>query len=580
MGFERYNALSDMKLRTMMRLLSILLLVFFGVAQVFFLFTINYNNTISRRAYLEQRCAQLKNQTDILFNNITTIANTLAYNNMVQKYAQSGPIQEALTAYTRIGILMDAVAMANADISSIFLTDFDTAHLGNVDYTTFDIKRGLTLEMEKMGWPERQLIVTLEGDEEKQLVCVTPSFERQGRRLYIVLNFNLNNFREMFNLSDAQEGWALLDQDNQTIYANEHMPEAWTGTLVEAAQDGAAAGNAGLLVVKSESTSLGWRWVIGETDGNLWMQNQGLITFTLLLDTLLVVLLFIFLWLHDRNVIRPIGRIVDFLNENHAGQKKGRLTLFSRNEIGQIAYAINRTLENMERADEEARLAQQNVYDLKIAQQQTELSALQSQINPHFLYNTLECVRGIAMVRDVPEILDISTYMADIFRYSIKGSGFVRLAQEMEIIREYIGIMQIRQNNRYQVSIEIPDELMGVNIPRMILQPIVENAVFHGLERVRRTPRLSIAGRLNAGHLEIEVTDNGAGMDENAFAALKAALRDAERGGAGLEKKCVGLVNINNRIRLTCGVGYGLTIRSCEDLGTAVLVTLPSDRIN
>lgn len=575
------DVFADMRLRTLMTLLVLLLLIFFGVAQGVFLGTINRNAYSAKQAYVQNRADQMRVQTDLLVSNITSSANALAYNDLVLKYTQTINIREALNVYNRIDLLLEAVTMANPNIEGIILTDFDTVHFGNTEGAIFTLKRRLAQELDACGWPAAQANLSLEDGNTQTLVCVTPSYERRQRRLYVVIFYNLNSFEAMLNLSNTEEeGYFLIDNGDRILYAGGALGDGRRAMLKRVALEHAR--EEALICGVSSATALKWRWAICEPAINVSAQNQGMVRFTLLMDVLLVVLLLMFLLLHDQSVNRPITRMVEFLDESCGGQGKARLNMLSRNEIGRIAQAINRMLDGMERVNEEAWHARQSVYALKIAQQQTQLNALQSQINPHFLYNTLECVRGIAMVHGVNEILDISTYMADIFRYSIKGGEYVRLEQEMEIVREYIGIMQIRQNNRYQVHIDMPQEVLSARIPRMILQPIVENAVFHGLERVCHTPCLSIEGALKGGHLELTVSDNGVGMKREELEALRRALRSTQRDGAPelASRKGIGLVNISDRIRLTCGVGYGLCINSQTDFGTTVLITLPHVHIN
>lgn len=554
--------LANVSLRTMVVTLVVLILLLFGIAQLVLIKTIDSNAVAARQAYVEDRAEQLRAQTELLVDNITSTANELAFNSIVLKFVEANRMREKLLAYNRIQVLLESVDMANPSIENAFLTDFDNVHFGNTETQSFTLKKNLVLYMKDHGWPNSQIHLLLESNHQRRLVSITPSLTFEGKRLYIVISYVLDNINTLLKMTADSERSKLLDREGALIFSYGQAEVPTTVNVINA---------------RSRNTRLGWHWEVTDTSTGVGQINQVTLRFVLALDAVLAGALLLFLILHDRAVIRPIAHLIRFLDSNTDGQGKTRLNMASGNEIGHIAQEIDHMLDGMERANTAAWNAQQNVYDLKIARQQARFNALQSQINPHFLYNTLECVCGIAVAHGVEEILDICTSMADIFRYSIKGSEYVRLKDELGIIQEYMSIMQIRQNNRYQVEINVPEEALEMLIPRMILQPVVENAVFHGLERIYHTPRLRVDARLKNEGIELMVCDNGVGMSDDALSALRVALKHAPEEGASdmADKDSIGLVNINDRIRLTCGEEYGLRIESKEGKGTSVMILLP-----
>jgi two-component system sensor histidine kinase YesM len=276
------------------------------------------------------------------------------------------------------------------------------------------------------------------------------------------------------------------------------------------------------------------------------------------------------------NITRPVSRIVGFIEQIGKGSG-GRLEMPTPNEVGIIAGYINRMLDKIEEDTAQLLKTQKQLYELELSKKQAELSALQNQINPHFLYNTLNCISSIALVNDVTEIVTISEAMVRIFRYSIKQSDLVRIRDELELVRDYMEIMNIRYQGRFSLTIEAPEPLAEQRTLKMILQPLVENAVYHGLERRNGPGSLAITvSEEGEETILIRVRDDGKGMGLEELARLRKALDGrAGSGPSPEERRSVGLFNINNRIKLMFGDGYGLSIGSRENRGTEVSLLLP-----
>ena len=210
---------------------------------------------------------------------------------------------------------------------------------------------------------------------------------------------------------------------------------------------------------------------------------------------------------------------------------------------------------------------------------ESELSALQSQINPHFLYNTLECMRSIGLYYESPEIVSISTAMADIFRYSIKGSPMVALEEELRIIRQYMNIIDVRFDGRFHAETDCTPETLSCIIPKMILQPLVENAIYHGLEPQKGNGTVTIRARLHNEELVVVVQDDGIGMAPEEVDRLRAALASPNAAiDRSFAKRSIGLANIAQRIRLFSRDRCAIEIRSRRGEGTSVCIRLPSRR--
>lgn len=217
---------------------------------------------------------------------------------------------------------------------------------------------------------------------------------------------------------------------------------------------------------------------------------------------------------------------------------------------------------------------------------QAELAALQSQINPHFLYNTLESIRGQALIDDNNEIAKMVEALAALFRYSISRTGdLVTLRDELANIQNYMMIQRYRFNNRFSLKIYIDDEdekAYDYFIPKLILQPVVENAIFHGLEETLEDGKVDIEVIVTESNLILTVSDNGKGMDSKSLLELNKRIRSSnqylEDNAEGRKNHTgIALDNIQRRIKLLFGEEYGLNVYSTLNQGTDVEITIPAN---
>ncbi len=219
---------------------------------------------------------------------------------------------------------------------------------------------------------------------------------------------------------------------------------------------------------------------------------------------------------------------------------------------------------------------------MDLNKRQAQYLALQNQINPHFLYNTLESIRGEALIAGMDNIADMTEALAKFFRYTItKVENLVSVEEELDNCETYFLIQKYRFGSRLQLHILYEEEnresIMNCRIPKLTLQPILENSIIHGTELKIGTGNLTIQFEQTDRRLIIRISDDGVGMDEQTLAKLN---RQLGRGGKALtdnkEKKGgIALVNVNNRIHLLFGEQYGMHVYSIQGKGTDVEVTLP-----
>ena len=264
-------------------------------------------------------------------------------------------------------------------------------------------------------------------------------------------------------------------------------------------------------------------------------------------------------------IIRPIHKLNQEIESIDYEHDKPQIRTSLKNEIGSIASHVNTLLERVYSLNQHNIASQARLYEMELSKKQTQLYAYQSQINPHFLYNMLQCMRGISLMHGIREVAQICTNMADLFRYSIKGAFLVYLEDELSIIDKYLYMIRVRFQDKITYSLEIAEDTKKCKIPKMILQPLVENSIFHGLESIEDNGFIHIRTFREGDGLFITIQDNGIGFDEVTLKELEELLSQdipSDINATFNEAKGLGIINIHNRIRLYEGTEYGISILS------------------
>lgn len=264
-------------------------------------------------------------------------------------------------------------------------------------------------------------------------------------------------------------------------------------------------------------------------------------------------------------IIRPIHELNASIETIDYEHDEMHLQTSLQNEIGSIASQVNTLLTRVSSLNHRNIAAQARLYELELSKKQTQLYAYQSQINPHFLYNMLQCMRGISLMHGIPEVAQICTNMAMLFRYSIKGTFLVPLKEEINIIDKYLYMIRIRFQDRIIYELETASDTLDCLIPKMILQPIVENAIFHGLENTESGGTVYIRTFREEKNLFITIHDNGSGFEQETLTHLQQLLSNdiAPESHNTFEKSDgLGIMNIHNKIQLYEGDDYGISVTS------------------
>ncbi|MDF2987097.1 MAG: putative sensor with domain [Eubacterium sp.] len=281
-----------------------------------------------------------------------------------------------------------------------------------------------------------------------------------------------------------------------------------------------------------------------------------------------VLFAFLVTYIVTRFLFKRIKVLLKMMKRVENGDFDSRVTETRNDEIGELTNGFNHMTEKLEQILVE-------LVEKETAQWEAELKALQAQINPHFLYNTLESLKMECEMNRQYELSDALTSLGALFRYNINSdSRCVTLKQEIEHVRNYVSVMKIRYSDRIELKIDLPVAFMGIKVPKVLLQPLVENCFSHSFNSSANKFIIEISAVMNNKIISINITDNGAGIDGEKLKAINNSLQNNTL-IVGAKNNGVGLTNVNRRIRMEFGGTYGIRLESGMNQGTNVILTLP-----
>lgn len=309
-------------------------------------------------------------------------------------------------------------------------------------------------------------------------------------------------------------------------------------------------------------------------------ESGEMLTFTVGLVLLCMAAVATLAVLVSYRVTRPLIRLKQHMIRVEHGDFSQRVTHYSNDELGQISRGFNRMMEEIHRLFHE-------VYALEIQEREAELAALQSQINPHFIYNTLESINMMAVRQRHGEVSSMVTALGKLLRYTIdRADRRVTLREELAFVDSYVRIQQVRYNGELEIIYDIEEEVNDYLIPKLMLQPLVENAICHGIEGQPAGSKASgtiwVSAVLFEQELLISVRDNGKGMDQDELDRLNASVsgRNVDHPQSNnpiLHRHAgdsLGLHNIAQRLRLIYGKDSGLSVDGSLGQGLAVTLSI------
>lgn len=277
---------------------------------------------------------------------------------------------------------------------------------------------------------------------------------------------------------------------------------------------------------------------------------------------LLIVLLSYFIPL---SITRPIRKLSEVTDQVAKGDLSVRSDVHSGMEVSALSESLNAMIDKINELLEQVTKEQTRL-------RKAEFELLQSQINPHFLYNTLDAIVWLAEAGDQKKVVSMVGSLSDFFRTSLnQGKDIISIKEELQHVRSYLEIQQVRYQDILQYEINVPEELEKYRIPKITIQPLVENALYHGIKNKRGQGKIIVGGRKEKDGFVLWIEDNGIGISRERLLEVQEGIYHK----VPTEKDIYGLYNVNERIRLNFGEKYGISIESAYGEGTIVSIHLP-----
>jgi two-component system sensor histidine kinase YesM len=299
--------------------------------------------------------------------------------------------------------------------------------------------------------------------------------------------------------------------------------------------------------------------------------NKWIIT-NIIVFVIVLIFSMITAWMISGSITKPIRELHKTTRVIAAGNLDVRVENKNVDEIAGLSMSFNVMIEKIKELIENSKKEQENL-------KKSELKALQAQINPHFLYNTLDTIVWMAEANKTEQVIEIVKAFSNFFRITLsKGRDWISVRDEVEHIRSYLIIQKIRYRDILDFEIKVSEEILDYKILKLTLQPIVENALYHGVKNKRSGGTITIKGILDTDKsILFEIGDNGIGIEEDKLQKIQRELKN-DSAEAIITDSGFGLANVQKRIRLYYGKQYGLSIESEYGSGTIVLIKVQAER--
>lgn len=380
----------------------------------------------------------------------------------------------------------------------------------------------------------------------------------------IILDINLTKIDDLLRNVQIGNGSyvSIVNEQNQVIYSTNKNEITFSAPIHHANE---------WLQAEANLETVPWKLKLELPVKSVLNQKEILLN-SLLIMTASILVAILFSGWFSRKITLPLVQLQRLMRKAESGDFNLRFQTKSRDEIFHLGNSFNQMLIQIKSLIE-------RTYVAEIRQRDAQFSALQSQINPHFLFNTLETIRMMAEAEGNPETVKLITSLGKLLKSNFKQQSWVTLQQELEYVQHYLYLQSVRLSYPPQIVIECEESLKNIQVHALIIQPLVENSILHGLRPVPRSGSIHIeVKKVEADpSFEIHVSDDGAGIPAEQLEQLNHKLNLALIHTD--QEESIGILNVQRRIHLSYGKNFGLTICSVEGQGTSITCKLPLDGI-
>lgn len=410
------------------------------------------------------------------------------------------------------------------------------------------------------------------------ITIIKPIYVADEKKGAVIMNIDSQIMYSSMLYKRYKDGriFSLINHDNNIIMSSDssyfNMQPDNIGLTSEAVQSDTKSVSCEIngenhTVLSANSRISGYKYISAYP---LTLYKHRLSQFRLQIITILMLLLttvFILAYVASLKSYTPLREIISFLD--NSSPFDDNIDAEDKNELMYIINSIQLHIEDKTKMEE---ILEERMKLLKKAQ----YDMLQTQINPHFLYNTLETINWMAynLSNSDNPVSKSLINLANFFRNTLSSGYFVSIEDEIKYTKEYVSILALRYGDLFDIEWDIDDEILSCTIIKICLQPLIENAVYHGLKPKNDKGLIKISGQCNNDNIVITVSDNGVGMDGETLNNLNLTFSDNVYDD---EKSHIGLANVNKRIKIIFGENYGISVQSREGKGTDVYVTIPRE---
>lgn len=582
--FGKFKSIQSTMLVSFSALMVLAMLVFMVIAMRYTSGTI-YENSIN---YMSQIIQQVNYDIDTYIEYMENISSVIAKSSDVPRYLfdQNQTEAEREAEKERILTQFQTIMESRDDIYNVaavakngryIINQGDDELTGYVDIESLDwyqaameSKSGIAVSsshVQNAIQSSYKWVITL-----SRALVNNQTGEREG--LFFV-DLNYSAISDLCNNNSIEEkGYIfVLDAEGNIVYHPKQqlmyggLKTENIDAIMERREDSLIIDEGGdsKLYTMSKSKRTGWTVVGAVYTSELLKNNEQAQMWYLLVASILLLAVIGISSIISREITKPIRSLRDSMRKVQNGQFDTHVEVITENEIGSLGRSFNLMTSEIQA------LMEQNVYEQK-QKRKSELKALQAQINPHFLYNTLDSIIWMSEAGENDEVVEMTSALARLLRQSISNDQEeVELEKEIEYVKNYLTIQKMRYKDKLEFFIYVDPRVAHVPIIKLVLQPLVENAIYHGIKYKETKGNLKIYARPVDGRVEIVVADDGIGMDEDVMEHIFDEHRKEQK------RNGVGVPNVQKRLKLQYGSEYGIRYESVKGAGTKAVITIPVD---